>query len=946
MNLGGVILKEGAGFRAAQPSVFLIRCCKARPCFAWELRGHTTTNVYDASHNLTSVTDPLGHKTTYAFDANGNKISTTYPATATSTNTTSTTVYNQYSEPVSATDELRNVRTFNYDANYNPSSVTDSLGALASFIFNPDQTLAAGAIGFDITAQPSMASQFSYDANGNMIGRTDALGRTTSYIYNALGQKTSMTSPTPASGIGTAASTTIYQYDAFGNLLQTAAPLARTTSSAYDSNGNKISDTDARGNTTTYVYDALNRLIETDYPSNSTTPATKSTKSYDFRNNVITETDQAGNVTLHAYDLAGRQTSVTRGYGTSNASGTTYTYYDNGLKETETDSLGHTTTYVYDADSRLTSVSGVQGNTSYGYDDAGNQISRTDGNNHTTQLQYDARKRLIKTTYPDSTTVVNTYDGPGNLASVTDQAGNQVQYTYDAANQLKTVVQVNHPNPSSNTNYYSYDGLGNLMRLTDENLHTTVNGFDVLNEPVSRTLPDQTLTESRAYDAAGNLISLTHFNGVTTSYVYDALNRLLSRTTPGEAPVSFTYTPTGKYLTSTAGDGTVNYGYDSLDRLTAKATPEGTLSYTYDAAGHVASIGSSNAHGTSVAYSYDDLNRLLTVVDSNLPGQNTTTYSYDNASNVAAVLYPNGLQSNFTYDALNRLTQLSTPPVADYKYTLGLTGIRTNATEQSGRALTWNYDGIYRLNGETITGDPANNDGDNGSATYTLDPVGNRTGATSTFNGISPGFGSYNADDEASNESYDANGNTTRTANGNSYTYDSENHMLSMTSGSTVVTMVYDAFGNRVSKTVNGVTTQYLVEDDVNPTGYPQVVEELTGPIGSGVVTRTYTYGLQRISENLSPAVTGNSTWTPSFYGYDGGGSVRQLTNSAGVVTDEYEYDAYGNSFTKSGTTPNNYLYRGEQYDPDLGLYYLRARYYNPNTGTIHVQRSAGRAIG
>jgi RHS repeat-associated protein len=50
-------------------------------------------------------------------------------------------------------------------------------------------------------------------------------------------------------------------------------------------------------------------------------------------------------------------------------------------------------------------------------------------------------------------------------------------------------------------------------------------------------------------------------------------------------------------------------------------------------------------------------------------------------------------------------------------------------------------------------------------------------------------------------------------------------------------------------------------------------------------------------------------------------------------VTDEYEYDAYGNSFTKTGTTPNNYLYRGEQYDSDLALYYLRARYYNPATG-------------
>ena len=57
------------------------------------------------------------------------------------------------------------------------------------------------------------------------------------------------------------------------------------------------------------------------------------------------------------------------------------------------------------------------------------------------------------------------------------------------------------------------------------------------------------------------------------------------------------------------------------------------------------------------------------------------------------------------------------------------------------------------------------------------------------------------------------------------------------------------------------------------------------------------------------------------------------MTNAEGLVTDSYEYDAFGNSFTKVGTTPNNYLYRGEQYDSDLGLYYLRARYYNPATG-------------
>ncbi len=142
--------------------------------------------------------------------------------------------------------------------------------------------------------------------------------------------------------------------------------------------------------------------------------------------------------------------------------------------------------------------------------------------------------------------------------------------------------------------------------------------------------------------------------------------------------------------------------------------------------------------------------------------------------------------------------------------------------------------------------------------------------------------------------------------------------------GSTV-SLLYDGDGNRVGKSVNGVSTYFLV-DDLNPTGYPQVVEELSG---AGTVQRQYTYGLQRISENQPIS----NVWTAGFYGYDGGGNVRSLTNAAGAVTDTYEYDAFGNSWTVSGTTPNNYLYRGEQYDPDLGLYYLRARYFNPATG-------------
>ncbi len=78
---------------------------------------------------------------------------------------------------------------------------------------------------------------------------------------------------------------------------------------------------------------------------------------------------------------------------------------------------------------------------------------------------------------------------------------------------------------------------------------------------------------------------------------------------------------------------------------------------------------------------------------------------------------------------------------------------------------------------------------------------------------------------------------------GRTFAYDSQNHLISVNSGA--VALVYDGDGNRIAKTVSGVTTQYLV-DDLNPTGYPQVIEELVG----GSVARTYTYGLQRISEN------------------------------------------------------------------------------------------------
>jgi RHS repeat-associated protein len=115
------------------------------------------------------------------------------------------------------------------------------------------------------------------------------------------------------------------------------------------------------------------------------------------------------------------------------------------------------------------------------------------------------------------------------------------------------------------------------------------------------------------------------------------------------------------------------------------------------------------------------------------------------------------------------------------------------------------------------------------------------------------------------------------------------------------------------------VTTRFLV-DDLTPTGYAQVAEELV----SGAVAVRYTHGIQRISQSRA-GVT-------HFYGYDGG-SVRQLTDTSGAVTDTYTFDAFGVLIGGTGSTLNAYRYRGEQWDASVGMYSLRARWYEPTKG-------------
>jgi len=882
-----------------------------KPLVVTDALNHTTTYAYDANQNLVSQTDPSGNTTIYTYDANGNRTSIKDPA-----GDVSTKVYNQFSEITSATDAVQppNTTNFFYDVNFNPNKATDSIGQLYAATYDAQGNAVTR------TDANGNTTQLTYDSKGNLVKVVDPLNEVNSFTYDNMDRVLSRTDPRQ--------NQTVYAYDALGNLTDTTDPLGHVVRSTYDLNGNKLTDVDPLGRITSYAYDNLNRLIKVTYPDQSTKQYT-----YDFRNNKTSEMDQLGRTNLYQYDLAGELQSITYANSTADSGTVKYAYYPNGLKQTLTDEVDNNTTYTYDAASRLTNVKDALGNnTGYGYDADSRRSSMTDANQNTTTYAYDARSRLQTVIYQDTTKDQYTYDGVGNQLTFTDQALNKTTRKYDLVNRLISVTDALTP---AGVTQYVYDPAGNLLSTNDANSHITSFQYDSLNHKVLRALPVG-MVETFAYDAMGNVSAKTDFNGKTTTYSYDTLNRLLKKTPDPSfsAPsISFTYFPTGTRQTMADASGSTSYTYDNRNRLKTSATPEGTLNYTYDAHSNLLTILSSNTNGASVTYTPDKLNRVGTVTDSRLVAQGvssaTTTYNYFPVGTLQNYTYStNSVQTAYTYDTLNRLKTIGSSKgsssLSSFAYTPFPAGNVQTVAELSGRAVNYGYDNDYHLQSETITADPGHN---NGAETYTYDPVGNRKTLSSTIPSL-PGSNSYSydANDRLSTDTYDNDGNTI-SSGGTANTYDFENRML--THGA--VSMVYDGDGNRVSETAAGVTTKYLV-DTLNPTGYSQVLDELV----SGSVTKTYTYGLQRISENQ----LSGSTWTPTFYGYDGHGNVRFTTNTAGTVGNTYQFDAFGMPIAATGTITNSYLYSGERFDSNLNLYHLRARYYNVLTGRFETMDS------
>jgi RHS repeat-associated protein len=450
---------------------------------------------------------------------------------------------------------------------------------------------------------------------------------------------------------------------------------------------------------------------------------------------------------------------------------------------------------------------------------------------------------------------------------------------------------------------------------------------------VTQTNFPSSLSEFYQYDADNNLTQKTDRKSQTITYVYDALNRLSKKQYPDSTEVDYTYDLVGKIQQVNDPTGTYAFAYDNMGRLIGTTTSYSFLTsrnftnaYTYDAASN--RTGFTDPESGSTTYAYDTLNRLTSLAPPSAFGSGSFGFSYDALSRRTQMTRPNSVTTNYAYDNLSRLTsvlhQLSGSTIDGASYTLDSAGNRTAKTDQRAAVTSnYTYDAIYELTQVT----QANNTTEN----YSYDAVGNRTASLGVSSYTTNASNELRATSNAS-YTYDSNGNTlTKTVGSDTTTYawDFENRLTSVTlpgSGGTV-TFKYDPFGRRIEKS-STATTGVFAYDGSN------LIEEANS--SGGVVSR-YTQ-----SQDIDEPIAMLRSSATSYYQADGLGSVTSLTNSSGGAAETYTYDSFGKVTASNGSLTNPFQYTGRELDAETGLYYYRARYYDPQFGRFLSEDSTG----
>ncbi|HET7461048.1 MAG TPA: RHS repeat-associated core domain-containing protein [Longimicrobium sp.] len=607
-----------------------------------------------------------------------------------------------------------------------------------------------------------------------------------------------------------------------------------------------------------------------------------------------------------------------------------YSYWPDGRLYSVTDPAGHGAFYSYEGttNGKLDNVAGVTVGVS-GYT-----------NNRTTSYAHDALGRDTMITSPNADKSRTGYDVLNRVVRSTDPLGNSTTFAFDSVG-LATVT----------------DAKSQVYRFTRNVLGWVVSETDPRNSSIAD-----------AYDRAGNLTSTTNRRGQTVTLAYDSLNRLTTRNAAGAA-TTWSYDPAGLWTQVQNAESTDRAEFDAAGRLLQTVVTRGSTTYrlqnTLDAQGRRRQLAVwgpwSGAYTTD--FRYNDRAQLDTLVDfyggrtvmtydadglwagpllpmnwnyfsisrgyvsTHVPSEITHPYQVADVLNSSYGLDKNGLLAargqrftedfypynlgtrvtSYTYDRAGRLTRADVNDYYDSDGTCGTTDPNV------GKCMPSSAGGIpYGVEQRNYAWDAVGNPVANG--TTVLVENGNRLTRTSPFN-----------------LEYDADGNLTRKYRTDQFTYDQRlywnalGQLDSVRTNGTTVGYGYNGLGQRI----RAGAKQFLYDGD-------DLLLEMNTP---GVPDHLYTYypGV----DNPHSVRMGNGPIY--YYTTDFPGNVVALINKNRQVVARYTYDDFGHSTAPVDSTGGQPLrYAGRELDSATGLYYVRARWYDPDLGRFVSEDPVG----
>ncbi len=789
---------------------------------------------------------------------------------------------------------------------------------------------------------------YAYDAVGRLVSATNAVGESEVYRYDE--QHVIL-----ERGLAGGASF-FWEWERAGKAARCVRHWASfsqmDTRYAWDDNG-QVTVFNADGSQEVYVHDQRARLVQRVDPDGA-----EHFKSYDEKGRLTVEQDPLGAITAYQYDEAGRLVAVFPGddeptsYEHDNGfvrvvrrgqAVWKYERNDQGDVTRRTDPDGHSTEYSYNKRGQLTQVwypdhschrlvwnergqlleeqlpnGGVK---RYRYDDLGRQVVREDEHDALTQYQWDAAGRLLKLTQPGGATREYSYNAYGKITSERDELGHVTRYEY--ADGLHLISR--RINADGTQVKYRYDNVRLLLTEIENEVGETYRLQYHANGLIQQETGFDGQRTAYLYDLNGNLQEKTEHGDdgsqLVTRYERDYAGRLVRKTLPNGNKVDYAYDRQGNLLSVEDGHWALAYEYDIQNRLTAEHQGWGTLRYGYDACGHLQNLRLPD--NNRVAFNHGKGGHLVTVelngetLTSHLfkagqehqrqQGQLISHYHYDDQQRLHAhavtqqqhTLY----QRHYDYDKSGNLTRLLDTRKGEHHYHYDPLNRLTRANHSQGEQERFGHDPAGNLLMQNRPGPDI--------------VAGNRL--------IIQGDHHYD---------YDAFGNLIRERRGKGhqlvteYRYDCQHRLIGIKkpNGQTA-SYRYDPFGRRISKTVDGITTEFFWQGD-------KLIAEHQTDRHRSYLYEPDSFRPLALLEGFGPKET-----KPYHYQLDHLGTPQELTDTNGEIVWSAHYRAYGEtSRLDIGKIDNPLRFQGQYFDLESRLHYNRHRYYNPDIGRYLTQ--------